>query len=174
MTDETQQRRGRSGGGSGIVWPLILIAAGLLFLFDNLGVVNVDWWELWRLWPLLLVLGGLDLLLGGRSAIGNLAVAVVGLAVLGAVLYVVVTGGVGDLAATASRQQVVVEEALGGVELATLDVEMGSGGLWIEALDDSDMLIEAVLEVEGEAPAQQVARDGATARITLDQAAGER
>jgi hypothetical protein len=173
MANETGERRRRRGGGSGIVWPLILIAAGLLFLLDNLGMVNVDWWELWRLWPLLLVLGGLDLLLGGRSVIGNLLVAVVGLIVLAGAIYLVAGGSMDDLGQAGNRERVTIEESLDGAGLAQLGVRMASGDLSIAALDDSDLLINGVLEVSRDEPGWQVSRDGSTVRLNLDQTQDE-
>ncbi|MBN1657615.1 MAG: hypothetical protein JXA93_04395 [Anaerolineae bacterium] len=183
MTNDTLTRRRRTGGGSGIVFPLILIAAGLLFLLDNLGAVNVDWWALLRLWPLLLILGGLDLLLGGRSLVGNLIVAVAGVAILGGVIYVIAVDGVDELGLAGNAQEysareysgqtITIDEPLDGAELAELDVRLAGGDLTIGALDDSDMLIEGVLRVEREKPTWQVVRDGSTVRLTIDQTGDE-
>src|SRR4030066_97949 len=39
----------------------ILITLGLVFLLDNLGVISWDVWDtVLRLWPVLLIAGGLD------------------------------------------------------------------------------------------------------------------
>jgi hypothetical protein len=172
MTDETRTRPRRSGG-SGIVFPLILIAAGLLFLLDNFGTVEVDWWELWRLWPLLLVLGGLDLLLGGRSVLGNLVVAVLAIGILAAALYVVGVRGIDDTGLTGDVRTIAVDEPLGGAELAELDVHMAAGNLTIVSHDYSHILLEGALKVEREEPLWEVARDGSTVRMTLDQTGGK-
>ena len=51
-----------------IAFPLVLISLGLLFLLANAGyVAGIRADQLWRLWPLLLVLGGVDMLLRPRS-----------------------------------------------------------------------------------------------------------
>ena len=53
--------------GGSIVGPILLIGAGVLFLLNNLGIVDwAVWGGLWRLWPLALVAIGLDLLFGRR------------------------------------------------------------------------------------------------------------
>jgi hypothetical protein len=39
-----------------LIWPVILITVGILFLLSNLGVLDINFWELWRLWPVLLIL----------------------------------------------------------------------------------------------------------------------
>lgn len=46
-----------------IFGPLLLIAVGVLFLLGNLQFFSFDAWQLWRLWPLILVAIGLDILL---------------------------------------------------------------------------------------------------------------
>ena len=56
---------------SGLFFPLLLVAVGLLFLLVNLGVVDRGIWrDVWRFWPVLIILLGLDLL-GGRGSIGR-------------------------------------------------------------------------------------------------------
>lgn len=51
--------------------PLFLIALGVIFLLDNLGVVQGSFWStLIQLWPLLLVLIGLDSLYRGEGMVG--------------------------------------------------------------------------------------------------------
>jgi len=53
-----------------LVWPLILIGLGIIFLLNNLGALDWDvWFLIVRLWPLLLIAVGLDVLLGRRAGI---------------------------------------------------------------------------------------------------------
>jgi hypothetical protein len=41
--------------------PILLISIGLVFLAKNLGIIPGEGWgTIWRLWPLLLIIGGLD------------------------------------------------------------------------------------------------------------------
>lgn len=41
--------------------PILLISVGLVFLGKNLGLIPGEGWDtIWRLWPLLLIIGGLD------------------------------------------------------------------------------------------------------------------
>src|SRR5512139_313991 len=52
-----------------ILIPLILVVLGFLLLFSNLGYIQFDVWqfiETW--WPLLLIIGGLDILIGSLRA----------------------------------------------------------------------------------------------------------
>ena len=60
--DKRDTRRG------GLIGPVILIGLGSVFLLINLGVLSWSVWTvIFRLWPVLLVAAGLDLLLGRRS-----------------------------------------------------------------------------------------------------------
>lgn len=51
-----------------IAFPLILIALGIAFLLANLGAFRgLTWGEVFRLWPVLLILAGTEILLRPRS-----------------------------------------------------------------------------------------------------------
>jgi len=57
------QRRRRGG----VVGPLVLIFIGFVFLLQNTGYLPANAWQnMWRLWPVILVLAGLELLLAHR------------------------------------------------------------------------------------------------------------
>ena len=74
-----------------LVFPLVLIAVGVLLLLSNLGLIEGALWpELLRFWPVLVIAVGLDLLLGRPSfgiAIGSIVFVVLGLVVGGALFF---------------------------------------------------------------------------------------
>lgn len=45
-----------------IFWGVILIFVGVLFILQNLHLIHFDWMNLWRLWPVILVLWGVSIL----------------------------------------------------------------------------------------------------------------
>jgi hypothetical protein len=45
-----------------LFWGLILIAIGMLFILNNLGIVHFSWFSFWRLWPVILLFWGITLL----------------------------------------------------------------------------------------------------------------
>jgi len=48
----------------GLVWGLVLLAIGFLFLLNNLGYVDYDLWDLiFTFWPLILIVIGVIILL---------------------------------------------------------------------------------------------------------------
>jgi hypothetical protein len=58
---------------SGLFAALILIALGVVFLLENLDLLEWDaWGTVVRLWPVIFILFGLSMLLGVRSAVGEL------------------------------------------------------------------------------------------------------
>lgn len=43
-------------------WGILLITLGALFLLKNLDLIYFSWWDIWRLWPVLLVFIGISIL----------------------------------------------------------------------------------------------------------------
>jgi len=71
-----------------LVGPLILIAVGILLLLNQAGRLPwTVWGTLWRFWPVILVLVGLEVLIGaGRSTAWYIVGLVIAVVVLGGVI----------------------------------------------------------------------------------------
>ena len=71
-------------------WPLILVGSGVLLLLSNLGYVPWGSWNvLWRLWPLLLIALGIDVLIGRRTIAGAIVSGILlAMLIAGAILIV--------------------------------------------------------------------------------------
>lgn len=55
------ENKPRNGKRSSFFGPILLITIGLIFLGNNLGLIPGEGWELiWRLWPILLIIAGLN------------------------------------------------------------------------------------------------------------------
>lgn len=79
-TDDSDRRFRYRGS---LVWPLILIGLGIIFLLNNLGLMTGDVWETaLRLWPLLLVAIGLDGFLRRGGLVGSSLIIAVGIVFL--------------------------------------------------------------------------------------------
>ena len=75
---------------SGIFWGGLLVILGVFWLLRNMGFLNIDWHEVARFWPVLLVLAGISLLASGRergSWGGGVAGILIALAVLGGITH---------------------------------------------------------------------------------------
>jgi hypothetical protein len=65
---------------------LILITIGLIFLLNNFGILPWSIWNLlWRFWPLILILIGLQIIFG-RNLAGRLLVALISLVLVAFIL----------------------------------------------------------------------------------------
>ena len=138
-----------------LFWPIILIGAGVLLLLSNLGVVPWSSWSLlWRLWPVLLIALGLDVLIGRRSMAGAILSGVVLLVLIGgAVVLVVFAKNIpvwAELSEPAVWQFMDVEHPMGSIERATVDIDWSSPPGHLSALADSENLIEGRIAYRGE------------------------
>lgn len=130
----------------GLVGPVILISAGVLFLLNNFGVLDWSvWLTLLRLWPVLLIAIGLDILIGRRSWLGSALVALL----LVGVLVAAVAGGIRPSTVNAAGQvdrTETVRMELKGAKQADVEIEFGAGELILGALpaDSGDLLAGTV------------------------------
>jgi len=136
------QRRRRGG----VVGPLILIFLGAVFLLQNTGYLPPNFWlNLWRLWPVILVLVGIELLLANRIPWLVLA----GLAAVVLVMGAVVTHSGAASAPTASSVTQTDRKDLGGARQAAVTVRFDAGQLTIGPLEQATPDQLAMLTYEG-------------------------
>ncbi len=139
------------GRRPGVVGPLILITIGVLFLLANMGMLPVSFWELaLAYWPLILILIGLEIIIGRYSAIGALVVVVLWIALVGGVLWLASNQGGGILpTATAVTDQ--ATQALGDIKSAAVDLNIGTARTTVGALgsDTSDLMQGTFRHAEG-------------------------
>ena len=150
-----------------LVWPLILISIGILFLLKNLGVVDWNLWSLlWRTWPVIIVAVGLDLIFGRRSGIWS--------AITAGVVIILFAGALWIFDVTESRWSgelisKSVAQELGSAEDAEIDIRMNLGILKIGALEaESDFLISGEVEISDfEELKDELEASGDTLKYTL-------
>jgi hypothetical protein len=86
--EEVRTFRFRRHRGS-FTWGLFFILLGVLFLLSNFGALPPATWEqISKLWPVLIILIGLDTLMGHSDA-GDFVSTIVGLFIFGTILGVV-------------------------------------------------------------------------------------
>jgi hypothetical protein len=137
-----------------VVGPIILIGLGGLFLAQNMGYIDGAFWlNVWRFWPLLLVLGGVEMIFGRSGWLGTLITTLIAFAALAIVAWAAMVGTMpywtgngwwtGSVAPAAIER--VVEET-GNVRQATIDLRHNAGRLEIGALPaESTKLVEGDL-----------------------------
>jgi hypothetical protein len=70
-------------------WGLALILIGFLFLLSNFGVLSpIVWGQVVHLWPVLIILIGLDVLMG-HSEVSDVINSIIGLFVLATILGII-------------------------------------------------------------------------------------
>jgi hypothetical protein len=157
--DEQKRRR------ISLVGPVILIGLGVIFLLNSLGLLAWSVWEvIFRLWPVLLIAVGLEIILNRLSAWGSL-LALVLTAVILAGAFWLLGPGIGTRQVVAGEE---VRQALGEASQARVVIEPSVGSLHIEALPESANLVEGVIRVgRGQRVKRDFAIAGKTATFTL-------
>lgn len=148
----------------GLVGPVLLIGFGIIFLLNNMGVLGWSVWDIvLRMWPLLLIAVGLDLLIGRRSVWGSLLTLVLILAVfIGGVLL---TGVQIESASLADE----VRQPLAGATEVEVHISPAVGIFQVVALDKgSDDLVHGYIRLgAGEKLIREFDPDRDPARFTL-------
>lgn len=164
-----------------IVGPVILIGLGLMFLGYNLGMVPASTLaEAWRLWPLVLILAGLEIVIGRTNWAATIATVLAAIAIMGffATMVFFLPLGARAIASERSFEFSSVEassvervtEDLSGAQEAVIDLRHGAGTVFVSALpSDSDKLVEADLgHGEYSAIERSVDRQGDRVSVRLE------
>jgi hypothetical protein len=152
-----------------VLGPVLLIAIGCVLLLNTLGILEWSvWWQIFRLWPVLLIAAGLDLLIGRRSVWGSLLVTVL---VLGLLVGVIWLGASGRVGSPLPAQE--IQQPLGAATQAEVHIDPGVAVLRVEALPESANLVEGVVRLgRGETVDDSYSMQGGKATYEL-QAQGQ-
>jgi hypothetical protein len=140
MTVERNRSSAPRRGASGLTWAVLLIGAGVALLLENMGVVQIHWLYLLRFWPVLLILAGLDFLLGRRSFVGGLLTAALGLMIVAGVLWLATDPANLPGWALSVRSNTITREVqtgLAGADTLDVSLDLGATSTTIGAHDDS-------------------------------------
>ena len=157
MDEKKHEHRGS------LIGPVILIGLGVIFLLNNLGILNWSVWDVvFRLWPVLIVAAGLDILIGRRSTLGALLSLVLTCALIAGALWLYGSGIAGRTATTE------ISQSLDEATEAEILIAPAVGSVHVEALAESNQLVSGVVHpIRGERVHQDFeVRDGvATFRL---------
>ncbi len=137
----TQSQAANNRGS--LLFPILLIALGLIFLSQTMGFVPWDvWGRLWRFWPVILILIGLDIIVGRRTALGKYLMGVIAIAAIAGILliatlspFAVPNYGLPHLVTHN------VETELGTVESATIRLSTGAADFELSELERESHLL---------------------------------
>lgn len=134
---ETKTDRHRRGS---IVGPVILIGIGVVLLLNNLGMLP---WGIWgaigRAWPVILILVGLDILIGRRSVWGTIVMLIITVVILAAIVGVGLRPALSGGGAVHESFVQPSEEA----SRAEIRLNPGVASLDVAASSDASTLVEA-------------------------------
>ena len=152
----------------GVVGPLVLIFIGGVFLLQNAGYLPPNFWmNLWHLWPLVLVLAGIELLLAQRVP----RLALMGLAAVVLVVGAIASGARLSRSPTAAAVTRTSPVDLEGATQATVTVRFGAGQLNIGPLVQSPANQLATMAYEGPpelAPQASYSPDGGIGQLQYE------
>ena len=130
---------------TGLVGPVILVGLGVLFLLNNFGVLSWGiWMTLLRLWPILLIAVGLDILVGRRSLLGSLLVTLAMVALLVGGVWWLSPQGLGAAPLTTSD----ISQPLDGATQADVELAIGVGRLELGAMNEPNGLIAGTITTQ--------------------------
>jgi len=126
-----------------------------MLLLSNLGYLPWQSWNvLWRLWPLLLIALGIDVLIGRRSIIGSIVSGLLILLLIGGAVALVLFAqnipALTNLTQPAEWHIEHIEHPRADVERATVTIDWTSVPGTLGALSDSPNLIEGDVAYRGE------------------------
>jgi uncharacterized protein GlcG (DUF336 family) len=152
-----------------VFWPAVLILIGVLALLVNSGWISADRiYLLLNLWPLILIVIGLELIVR-RSMLGTArdvaSVLIVLLAVVGAAVYMVAGPN------PSSTQTLDTHSSASGIEQAELEIDVGSANFTVTSSNalEGD-LYRAHIDYAGTKPS--VAFDQSTGLVRISQSGG--
>ncbi|CAG0934382.1 hypothetical protein TFLX_03469 [Thermoflexales bacterium] len=133
--------------GIRLFWPIVLIGVGAILLLNNLGWIHGNPWAImFQLWPVLLIALGLEILFGGATGGRAIVSALLGLALVGGVLWILIAQPpLPGLNFGGNLQSTNISHPFDGVETARVELSFGAGTGKVYALSDSRNLIEGQL-----------------------------
>lgn len=126
-----------------LFWPILLVGVGITWLLINLGIIQAfNIGQLLRLWPVLLIVLGIDLIFGRRfpwagSLIGLLTVA-------GLITFLVLSPNVGGVPVTQTKTETFTEP-VGAATSVKYYMEASSAPVTVNALAEGNELVHAVI-----------------------------
>lgn len=151
----------------GLLWPLILIVLGVLFLAGNFGYLSVSPAVVIGLWPLLLILLGIDIAFAGRWPVPTLAAEL--LVIAAGVALVVAQPVLPVWWVGAGAGETSVSEPRDGAQSLTLHVNGGAGKYTIRG--GAAELVDASAD-QPRLAIRRTDRGGTAADVRVDQTDG--
>ncbi len=134
--------QGNTWNVSKVFWGLSFIVVGGLVLADNFNIVNVNWGNLWRLWPLMIISAGLSILTF-RNWIWRVISIILVILSMGAITWVAIGGySYDDSLRMASS---ITDQITNEVKQAEININAGASTLQVNS-EIQNTIARATLE----------------------------
>lgn len=134
---------------SNVIWGVLLVILGSLFLLENLDILDIEFRKIWKLWPLFLIYWGITALFSGNKN-SNTVSLFTGFAMIAIVLYFMITPSnsktsynwdeksENNSSRKSSKYQTFTfeEENDDSITLASLNLDLGAGNFTAKSADN--------------------------------------
>jgi len=146
-----------------LVGPTLLISIGAILLLNNLGYLDWTVWDMFRLWPILLIGAGLEVLLGRQSVWGSLVAAVILIGLIAGGIWLADTDGLRP----ARGELVDISYERGDADAAAISLDSTVGEITIGALVDSTDLMKGTIQVVNDEELRRTVSEGDPMEVTV-------
>ncbi len=127
--------------GDGLIWPLLMMAVGAFLLLNYFGPREyVSWSSLLKLWPILLIAGGIDLILKEHTIWTTIIGLVLAAALIGGGYWLAVASEMPSRQVTEIRQEI-AEDYLAAV----VSLSLGAGQLEVDDFQQEGLLVSGTV-----------------------------
>lgn len=144
-------------------WGLLLVIVGGLILANNLGWLSVNWDNLWRLWPLVIVVAGLSVL-SVRNKMWRIITFLLMILSLVAVVFIAVADFPGSQ--TVNTYSTTSQKLSSDITQADITLKAGAGTININSADQ-DPIVKAKLNSDSSTLNETSTRSDTTQNIVL-------
>ena len=136
MSNQTKQNYAHS-----LFWPIMLIGAGAIWLLYNLNMIpEENLWMLVRLWPILIILTGINILFARRLAVLG---AILGLLVMAGAAYILLFGDELDFVSSPEPTVETFSVEMGNTTSSDINLDLSFPETSLHGLSDSGELFLA-------------------------------
>ncbi len=162
VNEQPARRRARHS----LFWPVVLVAAGIVWLLVNVGIMDTaNLNVLFKIWPVLLIVIGVDVLFGRRSAVIGAAIALVGIAVVIGLMLIGPSQGWSD--ETTLHTQL-LSEPVGQATSALVELDLSDPSTELTVQPGADSLISADMRHRGTAALKVEGSERKSVRLSYE------
>lgn len=121
-----------------LFWGLLLVLIGVLIILNNFQIVNVNWGNLWRLWPMIIIVAGLSML----SLKGWLWRVVTAIAIIGSMALIVWAAVLqqDNFQGIVEIQKTVTQKISSDIQRAEISLKAGAGSINIDSSNQTEIV----------------------------------